>query len=64
MIGIISGAFIAFYPETEQDTDLLTKTKLIQDGSPILGDPSATITILEWGDYQCTFCYRFHDTTL
>ncbi|MFQ5440808.1 MAG: DsbA family protein [Nitrosopumilaceae archaeon] len=64
IFGIISGAFMAFYPESEQNPELLTKTKLIQDGSPILGDTSAKITILEWGDYQCTFCYRFHDSTL
>lgn len=55
---------MAFNSIPEQSTDLLTKTKLIQDGSPILGDSSASITILEWGDYQCTFCYRFHDSTL
>jgi len=64
IIGIAVGAFMAFYPESEQSAEMLTKTKLIQDGSPVLGDPSAPITILEWGDYQCTFCYRFHDTTL
>ena len=32
-------------------------------GSPILGDPLATITIVEFGDYQCHQCYNwFHDT--
>ena len=64
IIGVITGAFLAFYPENEQTSEILTKSKLIQDGSPILGNPSAPITILEWGDYQCTFCFRFHDTTL
>ena len=64
IIGIVSGAFLAFYPEPEQNTELFTRTQLIQNGSPILGDPLAPITILEWGDYQCTFCYRFHGTTL
>jgi len=64
IIGVIAGAFMAFYPETEQNQESLTRTKLIEDGSPILGNPLAPITILEWGDYQCTFCYRFHDTTL
>lgn len=64
VIGAILGALIAFYPESENNEEILTKTKLIENGSPILGEPSAPITILEWGDYQCTFCYRFHDTTL
>lgn len=63
-IGIISGMFLVFFPESENDPKLLTSTKLIYNGSPILGDPNAPITILEWGDYQCTFCYRFHENTL
>ena len=32
-------------------------------GSPILGEPSAPITIVEFGDYQCEQCYAwFHNT--
>jgi len=32
-------------------------------GSPILGNPSAPITIVEFGDYQCERCYQwFHET--
>ena len=64
IIGVITGAFMAFYPDNDPSSEILTKSKLIQDGSPILGNPSAQITILEWGDYQCTFCFRFHDATL
>lgn len=56
--------FLAFYPESEKDSNLLTTTKLISGGSPILGNLNAPITILEWGDYQCTFCYKFHQNTL
>lgn len=33
-------------------------------GSPPLGDAGAPLTMIEWGDYQCTFCYRFHQNTL
>jgi len=29
-----------------------------------MGKSNAPITILEWGDYQCTFCYKFHQNTL
>ncbi|MFQ5781561.1 MAG: DsbA family protein [Nitrosopumilus sp.] len=63
-IGIISGIFLAFYPESENDSKFLTASKLTDNGSPIIGDPNASITILEWGDYQCTFCYKFHQNTL
>ena len=32
-------------------------------GSPILGNPDASITIVEFGDYQCEQCYEwFHNT--
>ena len=32
-------------------------------GSPILGDPNAPVTIVEFGDYQCHQCYNwFHNT--
>ena len=33
-------------------------------GSPYLGNADAPLTMIEWGDYQCTFCYRFHQNTL
>lgn len=32
-------------------------------GSPILGDPSAPITIVEFGDYQCHQCYNWYYDT-
>ena len=64
MIGIFSGIFLTFYFESETKSNILTTTKLIEGGSPIMGDSNAPITILEWGDYQCTFCYKFHQNTL
>lgn len=63
-IGMLSGMFLAFYPQSDDDSKLLTESKLIQNGSPIMGNPSAEITIVEWGDYQCTFCYKFHQSTM
>lgn len=33
------------------------------NGSPILGDPNAPVTLVEFGDYQCHFCnVHFHNT--
>ena len=63
-IGVITGMFLVFYPQSGDDSKLLTESKLIQNGSPIMGNPSASITILEWGDYQCTYCHKFHQSTL
>ena len=35
----------------------------LANGSPVLGDPNAPITLVEFGDYQCHFCHVFFDST-
>src|SRR5262249_60140595 len=32
------------------------------DGAPILGDPTAKITILEFADFSCPHCLEYHPT--
>ncbi len=34
------------------------------DGEPFIGHANAPVTIVEWSDYQCTFCKQFEVTTL
>jgi protein-disulfide isomerase len=64
VIGLVSGLFLAFYADPKDDAKLLTQSNLIQNGSPVIGTLSAPITIVEWGDFQCTYCYKFHQNTL
>ena len=64
IIGIVIGIGLTLNLEsTPNDSSILNKENLMQ-GSTILGNPDAEITIVEFGDYQCTFCYKFHDETM
>src|SRR5262245_4456048 len=40
-----------------------TRAKMVLEGVPMIGDKNAPITIVEFTDYQCPFCQRFHVTT-
>jgi len=62
VLGIISVVFL-FGMDRGEDV-LFSEKNLIDNGSPIIGNPNAPITVLEWGDYQCTFCFRFHESSL
>ena len=64
MIGVLVGGVLSGFVIDSNNLEKLTSTKLIENGSPFMGNTNAPITILEWGDYQCTFCYKFHQNTL
>ena len=64
IIGIVVGGIIGIYEINSNESKTVSFEKLIKNGSPILGNSDAPITIVEWGDYQCTYCYKFHQNTL
>jgi len=65
IVGISLGIYIAsdIMSDNVNNESLLTNTRLMENGSPIFGVTNAQISIVEFGDYQCTFCYKFHQNT-
>ncbi|MDH5463186.1 MAG: DsbA family protein [Nitrosopumilus sp.] len=71
IIGIIAVVIAVGVAATAMNPDSIkadhTKsTKLSLDtrgGSPVLGDASSPVTIVEFGDYQCPFCKRWNENT-
>ena len=67
MANMFNSETISVLDETQQkQTEIVKKQSLslfTDNASPILGNPNAPVTVVEFGDYQCTFCSKFfHET--
>ena len=64
IIGVLFGTIMITTQEESETNSMVLSKKNLLDGSTILGNPNAKISIVEFGDYQCTFCYKFHKDTM
>lgn len=49
-------------PIAQQPTGDLKQMKAITNTDHIRGNPNAPVKIVEYSDFECPFCKRFHDT--
>lgn len=64
--GVVAFAFSSAQPQRPEATQEEIFAQLTTPTIPAanaLGSPDAKITIVEFGDYLCTYCHRFHEET-
>ena len=64
IIGILFGVIMITNQEGTTTNPMILNKENLLEGSTILGNPNAKVSIVEFGDYQCTFCYNFHEDTM
>jgi protein-disulfide isomerase len=75
---LVLGIFLANFTDVKNSPDFeeipsadiiqnpknsITFSTLLDNGSPFLGSVDAPLTLIEFGDYQCSFCKRHSDQT-
>ena len=63
--GTFDESELAIKPTPEMDSigpTEITMETFVENGSPMLGNPNAPITLVEFGDYQCHYCHVFFET--
>ncbi len=64
LLVIAALTFLVIYSNNKPDTDqdIAFENKVSLEGQPILGNPEAPVTVIEFGDYKCPACKNWGDT--
>jgi len=63
--GTFDESELSIKPTPEMDSigpTEITMETFVENGSPVLGNPNASITLVEFGDYQCHYCHVFFES--
>jgi len=63
--GTFNESELSIKPTPEMDSigpTEITMETFVENGSPVLGNPNASITLVEFGDYQCHYCHVFFES--
>jgi protein-disulfide isomerase len=65
VVGVISHYYIDTYAQesNQNQTMTLALRTLVQNGSPVIGNLSAPITVIDFSDFQCYLCNRYVQNT-
>jgi protein-disulfide isomerase len=65
VVGVISHYYIDTYVQesNQNQTMTLALRTLVQNGSPVIGNLSAPITVIDFSDFQCYLCNRYVQNT-
>ena len=63
LIDVANLAYAKHQQQSQNATLIQKLSTLVTSNASALGSSDASVTLIEFGDYQCAACYEFHADT-